>query len=90
MLFDLQGQGLQGWGITLFFLSEYFYKVFSTFCFSVGLRVLVSLIPVDQDCALTSALINIPLSGIAKMALVVMDASWGCVLGIQTSATSSE
>lgn len=90
MLSDLQGQGLQGWGIILFFLSKDFYKVFSTFCFSVGLHVLVSPVPVDQDYALSSALTNIPLSGIAEMALVLMDASWGCILGIQTSAPSNE
>lgn len=80
MLFDLEGQGLQGWQIILVFLPEDFYKVFSISCFPVGLCVLVPLALVEQDRALGSAVTNIPLSGIAETASVVMDkvaVSWG-------------
>lgn len=73
MLFDLERQGWQGWQMVLVFLSEDFYKVFSTSCFPDGLCVLVPLAPVEQDHALSSALTNIPLSGIPETASVVVD-----------------
>lgn len=80
MLFDLKGQGSQGWGIILVFLSEDFCKVFSISCFPVGLCVPVPLAPVELDRALSSALTNIPLSSIAETGSVVMGGlavSWG-------------
>lgn len=40
------------------FLSEDFYKVFSTSCFSHGLCVLVPLAPIEQDHAFSSALFS--------------------------------
>lgn len=72
-IFDLEGQGLQGWGMILFFLSKDFCKVFSVSCFPDSLCILVPLAPVEQDHALSSALANMSLSGIAEMVSVVMD-----------------
>ena len=60
-------------GNDLVFLSEDFYKVFSTSCFPDGLCVLVPLAPVERYHRLSSALTDIPHSGISEMASAGVD-----------------